>query len=165
LSWTASSGAISYDIKRNTAANNLVTIAAGVTGTGYTDTTAANGTQYFYAVSANGPCGSPSVDSNVVSATPNNVSLPPAPTNLQATSGPGAKKITLTWNASGGATSYNVYRSTITGGPYTQIATAITTTTFANTGLASGAPYYYVVKAVNGAGESGPSNQASATTR
>jgi hypothetical protein len=58
-----------------------------------------------------------------------------------------------------------VYRSTSSGGPYAQIATGVTTTTYANTGLTSKTTYYYVVKAVNGAGESGASNSAFAVAK
>src|SRR5262245_35202179 len=51
---------------------------------------------------------------------------PPAPTNLVAT--PGNAQVSLSWNASSGATSYNVKRSTTSGGPYTTIATGVTAT-------------------------------------
>ena len=61
------------------------------------------------------------------------------------------------------ATSYNVKRSTTDGGPYTTIASGVTTTSYTNTGLTNGTTYYYVVSAVNSVGESGNSNQASAT--
>jgi cellulose 1,4-beta-cellobiosidase len=57
-----------------------------------------------------------------------------------------------------------VKRSTTSGGPYTLIASP-TGTTYTNTGLQSGATYYYVVSAVNAAGESPNSSQASATAR
>src|SRR5215813_3136525 len=53
---------------------------------------------------------------------------PPAPTNLVAT--PGNAQVSLSWNASTGATSYNVKRSTTNGGPYTTIATGVTATNF-----------------------------------
>ena len=69
----------------------------------------------------------------------------------------------LSWNASSGATSYNVKRSTTSGGPYTTIATGVTSTSFTNTGLTNGTTYFFVVSAVNASGESGNSNQASAT--
>jgi fibronectin type 3 domain-containing protein len=54
-----------------------------------------------------------------------------------------------------------VKRATVSGGPYTTVASP-TSTTFTNTGLTNGTTYYYVVTAVNGGGESGNSNQASA---
>ncbi|HVH69506.1 MAG TPA: malectin domain-containing carbohydrate-binding protein, partial [Candidatus Dormibacteraeota bacterium] len=87
--------------------------------------------------------------------------LPAAPTNLTAT--PGNTQVSLSWTASSGAASYNVKRSTTTGGPYSSIATGVTTTNFTDTGLTSGTTYFYVVSAVNSNGESANSNQVSAT--
>jgi hypothetical protein len=86
---------------------------------------------------------------------------PPAPTGLTATAG--NQQVTLNWNASDGATSYNVKRSTTSGGSYSTIATGVTTTSYTNTGLVNGTTYYYVVSAVNANGESPNSNEASAT--
>jgi hypothetical protein len=85
---------------------------------------------------------------------------PAAPTGLTATAG--NLQVALTWNASTGAASYNVKRATTAGGTYTQVATTAITSD-ADTGLTNGATYYYVVSAVNSAGESGNSVQASAT--
>jgi len=85
---------------------------------------------------------------------------PAAPGGLTATAG--NQQVSLSWNASSGATSYNVKRGTANGGPYTTVASP-TTTTYTDTGLTNGTPYYYVVTAVNTAGESGNSNQATAT--
>ncbi len=87
-------------------------------------------------------------------------SPPPAPTGLVATAG--NSQVSLTWNASTGATSYNVKRATVSGGPYATV-TSQTTTSYTNTGLAGGTTYYFVVTAVNVVGESGNSNEASAT--
>ena len=86
---------------------------------------------------------------------------PPAvPTALQATAG--NAQVSLSWAASTGATSYSVKRSSTTGGPYTPVAMP-TTTSYTDTGLTNGTTYYYVVAAVNSAGTSANSNQASAT--
>ena len=75
----------------------------------------------------------------------------------------GNNRIDLSWSAVSGAASYKVFRSTTSGGPYTEIAT-VATTSYANTGLAGGVTYYYVVQAVNSSGcASANSNQASAT--
>jgi serine protease len=90
---------------------------------------------------------------------------PAAPTNLLASSGPGRKKITLTWTASSGATSYKVYRSTTSGSGYQLAASGVTSAPYADTGLTSKTTYYYVVTAVNAGGESANSNQASARTQ
>jgi hypothetical protein len=86
-------------------------------------------------------------------------SAPPAPTGLVAT--PADQQISLTWNASMSATSYNVKRSTTTGGPYTQVTTAMTTSD-TDSGLADGTTYFYVVSAVNASGESANSTEVSA---
>jgi len=85
---------------------------------------------------------------------------PPAPTNLTATAGNG--QVGLSWSGSSGATSYNVQRSTTSGGAYTTIASP-TTASYTDAGLTNGTTYYYVVSAVNGAGQSANSSQVSAT--
>ncbi|MGO9085174.1 MAG: glycoside hydrolase family 44 protein [Terriglobales bacterium] len=85
---------------------------------------------------------------------------PSAPTGLSATAG--NQQVSLTWNASTGAASYNVNRGGASGGPYTTVASP-TTTSYNDTAVTNGTTYYYVVTAVNTAGESGNSNQASAT--
>ena len=90
-----------------------------------------------------------------------NTNPPAAPTGLTATAG--NAQVSLSWTASSGATSYNVYRSTTSGGGYAQIATGVTSTSYTDTSVVNGTTYYYVVTAVNGNGESGFSNQASAT--
>src|SRR5262249_34571585 len=56
------------------------------------------------------------------------------------------------------------YRSTSPGGEVgPPIAAGVTTTSYTDTGLTNGTTYYYKVTAVNKAGESGFSNEASAT--
>lgn len=86
---------------------------------------------------------------------------PAAPTGLIATAA-GQNQINLSWNAVSGATEYRIYRSTTSGGPYTQVGTS-TTTSFPNTGLTCNTTYYYVVRAFAGC-ESADSTQAQATT-
>ncbi len=87
------------------------------------------------------------------------LTAPAAPTGLGAAAG--NAQVSLSWTGSAGATSYNVKRSTSAGGPYTTVATGVTTTSYTNTGLVNGTTYYYVVSAVNPL-ESPNSNQASA---
>ena len=74
LTWTASAGATSYNVKRATTSGAEVTIASAGSAN-YTDTTAIKFTQYFYkvsALSANGESG----DSSEVDATPTGVYAP-----------------------------------------------------------------------------------------
>lgn len=90
-----------------------------------------------------------------------NEAVPALPTGLAAK--PGNSQIILTWNVSSGAQSYTVKRSTVSGGPYTDVVSGITARTFTNTGLVYGTTYYYVVSAVNAVGQSLNSAQVSAT--
>ena len=83
-----------------------------------------------------------------------------APANLTATAG--NQQASLTWTASSGAASYYVKRGTASGGPYTTVGTPAGTT-YADAGLINGTAYFYVVTAVNATGQSGNSNQATAT--
>ena len=164
LSWPASTGANGYHVKRSTASAGPYVGVACPAGLSYVDTGVANGTTYFYVVSASytgGPdAGGESANSISASATPQSSSPPAVPTGLAAT--PGDTQVALAWNASSGASSYNVKRATTSGGPYTTVASP-TSTTFTNTGLTNGTTYFYVVTAVNSSGESGASSQVSAT--
>jgi fibronectin type 3 domain-containing protein len=83
------------------------------------------------------------------------------PQNLVATAG--NTQVSLNWNAVAGATGYNIKRSTTAGGPYSAIATGVSGTLYADTTVTNGTTYYYIVTALSGTGESGNSNQASAT--
>jgi hypothetical protein len=89
--------------------------------------------------------------------------IPAAPSGLTATA-ISSSQINLSWSARTGANSYKVKRATVSGGPYTTIASGVTSTSYSDTGRSSGTTYYYVVSAVNGVGESANSAQASATT-
>jgi len=82
---------------------------------------------------------------------PQGSTLPQAPGRLIATAGNG--QIGLTWEAASSATSYNVKRSAVSGDAYTTISN-VTGTSFTDTNLTNGTPYYYAVWAVNGSGES-----------
>ncbi len=164
LSWTASSGATSYNVKRATVSGGpYTTVATGVTSTSYSDTGLTASTTYYYVVSAVNANGE-SANSAQASATTLAAPPPPVPTGLTATAQKQPGRITVSWTASTGATSYNVKRATVSGGPYTTVASP-TTTTYTDTGLTGGTTYYYVVSAVNAAGQSPNSTQASATSK
>ena len=163
LAWTPSGGAASYNVKRGTTSGGPYTTLASPTGATYTDTGVSNGTTYYYvvtAVNANGESADSNQASATPSATPSGPAVPSAPANLTATGG--NQQVSLFWTASSNATSYNVKRSTVSGGPYTTVASP-TTASYSDTTVSNGTTYYYVVTAVNTAGESANSNQASAT--
>lgn len=158
LTWSASSGATSYNVKRSTTSGGPYSTIGSPTATSFTDTTAVNGTTYFYVVSAVNS-GGESANSTQVSATPT-LPVPSTPTGLAAT--PGDSQVGLTWSASSGAASYNVKRSTTSGGPYSTIGSP-TATSFTDTTVVNDTTYFYVVSAFNASGESANSSQVSAT--
>ncbi|MGC3991190.1 MAG: polysaccharide lyase family protein [Chthoniobacteraceae bacterium] len=171
LRWPAAPGATSYRVLRSTTSGTGYSVlASGITGpvsgstadtATYTDTTAANGTTYYYALQSANPAGT-SVISSATSTTPSASApaSPSAPTGLAATAGD--TQVGLSWTASANAAYYLVERSSTSGGPYTIINTSTTGNTFTDTGRSNGTTYYYVVAAANASGTSGVSAEASA---
>ncbi len=150
LSWTASYQATGYNVKRSTSsAGPFTAIAEGIAATSFTDSSVANGTTYFYLVTALGP-GGESGNSAVVTATPS--AVPPTPLGLQAIAGNASA--VLAWPPSLGATTYNLRRSTSATGTYTMIGAGLTATSYTDNGLTNGTTYYYKLSALNATGES-----------
>lgn len=159
LTWTASSGATGYHVKRSTTSGGPYVQVAAPAAASYTDTGLTNGTVYYYVVSAINSVGE-SPNSTQVNATPAGTAPPPVPSGLLATAGDA--QVALSWTAVSAASSYHVRRSTTSGGPYTQVG-APTSASYTDTGLTNGTTYYYVVSSLNSAGESSNSSQVSAT--
>ncbi|TVY00333.1 hypothetical protein FPZ49_33150 [Paenibacillus cremeus] len=163
LKWNAVSGAASYTVKRSTVNGSgyqtLTTVQAP--GTSYTDASVTVGTPYYYVVSATNDIGVGD-DSSQASVTPAIVVVvaPAAPTNLSASAG--NAQVTITWRSVAGAASYKIKRSTTSGGPYTEITSGVTGTSYKDTTVTNGTDYYYVVSTVNEGGESPNSSQAAA---
>ena len=83
----------------------------------------------------------------------------PAPTGV-GTSGATNTSMVITWNAVSGATGYNVYR----GGSKVN-ASAVTSTSYTDSGLSPGTTYSWTVTAIDSGGaESVPSAAATGTT-
>jgi hypothetical protein len=91
--------------------------------------------------------------------------IPPVPSGLTAT--PGVGQVFLNWVRSAGdaAQGYVVRRSTNRNGSFRDIASWSNHTVpqYADKSVANGVTYYYVIAAINQAGTSGDSAQASAT--
>jgi hypothetical protein len=159
LNWTASSGATSYNVKRSTTNGGPFTQLATATSVSYNDATVTNNVTYYYVVSAVNAAGQ-SANSTEASVIPDpTITIPPIPTGIAAA--PADAKVTLTWTASNGATTYSVKRATTTGGPYQQVATPASPS-YTDSAVTDGTTYYYVVSAVDSAGASANSVQVSA---
>jgi hypothetical protein len=85
------------------------------------------------------------------------------PTGLTAVNGNGSAR--LSWNATTGATAYNVKRSATSTGYFATIATLSGTgsTSYTNSPLTNGLPYFYKVAAIGTGGPSSDSAVVSAT--
>lgn len=145
ISWSKAKGAGSYAIYRSTSKKSGYTLIKTVSKskTSYTDKKVEAGTTYYYKVCAVTK-GKEGKMSKVVSAK----IKPAAVKDLKAKSA-GGKNITLSWSASKGASSYQIYRSTSEKSGYSQIGTT-TSLSYTNKKLKNGTKYYYRVYAVAG---------------
>ena len=77
------------------------------------------------------------------------VSIPAAvaPGGLSTMAGDGT--VALGWTPSASDLYYNVYRSTVSGGPYSQVAGLLAGATFTDNTVTDGVSYYYVVTGLN----------------
>ena len=165
--WNAATSATSYklDVSLNNAFSSFVAGYNNLTvnGTSQSVTGLTQGTQYYYRVRAVNASGTSGSSNTILVTTPE---PPPAPVAITATN------ITQTgfqanWNASTGATSYqldvstnNEFSSFVTG--YNNLT--VNGTNQSVTGLTAGTTYYYRVRAVNANGTSGNSNIISTLT-
>ena len=145
--------------------STIATLAANITS--YSDTAGLSaGTTYYYRVHASNSAGNSSNSNEAhatTTATPTTV--PAAPSGLSATA-TSETSIDLSWtdNATDEA-NYVVQRSTTSGSGFATIATlAANATSYTNSGLTALTTYYYRVYATNSVGDSGFSNEVSATT-
>lgn len=122
-----------------------------------------NGT-YLYVVVAVDGAGHSSPPSNAVEALVA-VELPAPPTDLFVTPVAGGGALDLAWQPPSGPapSGYRVHRAEVAGGPYSPVADA-PAPAHRDGGLVDGSTYYYVVSALDAAGnESSASNEASGT--
>jgi hypothetical protein len=153
----------------NTGNANVTISQIGVSGAGYTAT--GSGTPVtltptqtltlvtqFNPTMAGGVSGSISIASNAIGS--------PATVSLSGTGIASVQhSVALSWIASTSTVSgYNVYRGTLSGGPYTKInSSVVATLTYTDSTVQSGTTYYYVTTAVDSNGsESVYSNEVPA---
>ena len=92
-----------------------------------------------------------------------------ATVGLYRSRAPHPHSVTLHWHAPAAfvksqAVSYNIYRSTSPGGPYTPVASGVQSLTYKDELVNPGVTYYYVVRSVDLSGrESGYSEEVKVT--
>lgn len=162
LNWIAAEGASSYSVKRSTTDGGpYTTIASDLTDVSYIDETVANDTTYYYVVTAVGSTGE-SGPSNQAAVTPSAAAVKPeAPAGLVSSAR--SAQADLSWQGVDNAISYTVKRSANAEGPYSVVASGVTSTSFRDGGLDNGTAYYYVVSATSIGGEGDDSASASVT--
>lgn len=150
LAWNASSGADGYRVYEGTAQR------ATTGGLSTTISGLAACSTHTYTVRAYNSAGESGPSTSVTATTTGCSTTPPTPGGLAVT-GVTNGSISLSWNASGGATGYRVYEGT------TQ-RFAGSTTNATISGLAACSTHTYTVTAYNGNGESAKSAPVSGTT-
>jgi titin len=172
LSWSAVTGAASYQVFRAASASSTVVDTSGAvyatsTSAGYTNVGLGDSETWYYAVRAVNAAGAGGAGLGHGTTLPPAVVAPGAPASLTATAQ--SKAIQLQWPAVSGAQDYLVFRGTVSGsyGAGTQVLSSACTAgtcTYSDGGLADGSgPFFYAVKAHNTAGTSGFSPEASTT--
>ncbi|MEI7730395.1 MAG: lamin tail domain-containing protein [Verrucomicrobiota bacterium] len=155
LVWNSSLNATNYYLKRSITNGGPYLTVATLAATNYTDTDVTNFVTYYYVVSGVGLAGEGAISSQA-SAMPQ--APPIAPSGLTATNKDYV--INLSWNTVSNATSFNLKRSLVNGGPYTTVSN-LTTTSYADTNVVNSNTYYYVVSGLGIGGEGTNSSQVS----
>jgi hypothetical protein len=144
-------GAAVVAVNRDTAPHELTIDLNGYIPEGTVLTDALNGASYTMTggqVTVNVPA-----RWGAILITPPGTDLvpPDAPTGLSATAGDGV--VDLAWEAVPGAAGYRVYRSPVSGGGYVQLNQApVVDPAYTDDTVVNGRLYYYVVTALDGAG-------------
>jgi fibronectin type 3 domain-containing protein len=150
LSWGAVSGAEGYSVTRSGGSGGPSTKTTA--STSYTDTGLTPDTTYGYQVTAY----KGQIKSATVNISGKTIAVAPQkPTGL-VVSAVTAGSVSLSWNSTAGAASYEVYRINYTSGVSTKIGTALGNY-YTDYTVSPGTAYYYTVSAVNTLG-SGPNS-------
>jgi fibronectin type 3 domain-containing protein len=160
LYWDAVPGATYYTVYRAGVSGGPYSALHGTLGLSFTDINLANGTNYYYIVTANTPDGegAPAVE---VSGSPSAV-LPVATNQLFAQ--PGNGQVILNWGNAGPNLTYSILRSAASGGPYVNLTTSGNSLGYVDTTVTNGTPYYYVVRSIDTHQNSSANSQEATAT-
>lgn len=157
VSWTAVAGATSYNLLRSNDKLLFTTIASGTAAISYTDAAVTSGSTYYYQIIPY--AGVTQLPPSAIAGPINIEDVVPASSLTGESVSGTAVKLTWTSSPSQLVVSYNVYRSTTSGGPYSLIQTTGSTISSyldIDPALTAGVSYYYVVKSVNNYGQLSP---------
>ena len=164
LTWSASAGATTYQVFWSTSPG-VTTSSMSLTPTTTTDyghSGVSPGSQYCYRVRAENSYGASGLSSERCVTVPG--APPPTPTGLNVVYQPSSAWNYLTWSASAGATTYQVFWSTSPGVTTSSMSlTPTTTTDYGHSGVVSGSQYCYRVRAENSYGVSSLSSERCVT--
>jgi len=146
VSWVRILNAASYTVFRGAADSGTFAFVKTVVADSFVDTGLVSGMMYYYKVNASNSWGSSPDSSVAVGATT------AYPGNVTAY-GISSSSIGIAWNSVSGASTYNAYRAVSDTGVFTLVG-SVANDTFVDTGLSSGASYYYKLSAANGTQES-----------
>ena len=150
VSWNSSARASNYRIYRATTNNSGSASQIAIdTASPYVDNTALGALQYYYWVRAENDCG---ISSFSVSNAGSTDTTPGTVINVNATDDASCVNVTVTWNSSLFADSYNVYRSVINSSVFASLLGSTANTTYVDGTAVAGTTYYYWVKTVNDCG-------------
>ncbi|MBC7221175.1 hypothetical protein H5T55_06905 [Candidatus Bipolaricaulota bacterium] len=148
--WNGVARTVRYEVYRADTQGGTYTQLGETTGTVYSDATVIPNTTYWYRVKACNRSGCSEL-SEPDSGYAHGEGVPEVPTGVSATDGLYTDRVRVTWNASPGATSYEVWRDVAQGGPYTLRGT-VAGTTYDDLDASPGVVYWYKVKACNPSG-------------
>lgn len=168
LSWDPVDGAAMYHLYYATAAG--VTPVNGIkipaVSSPYVQTGLNANSTYYYVVTAANSAGESTVsaeDSATTDAFQPPVTIPAQPSGLFAIGG--TNQVTISWSSVSNATAYNLYYATSSGVSIENgilVANAASPVVLGD--LPDASTYYFIVTALNGAGEGAASTEATATT-
>lgn len=147
----------------NTGTGSVSVSSATVTGTGYSvpatfPISIAAGASRAVAVTFTPAL--TGVANGTVSFVSNATNSPATLTTTGTGQTPTQHYVDMAWNPStSNVIGYYIYRSTVSGGPYTQLNTSpVSGTTYTDSTVVSGATYYYVIRAVDASGAQSPNS-------